>query len=130
MRDLSLDTRGIKLPSPPLIPKRTLHRRRSCRSFIPNQSSLSLLLCFAIKRTPHFQHSSFWLLHVIQSGMIAKCFPFVPSVFQFCFLTKSSSLKDQSNSRFRQKSRLMLSPKYHNQYSVYRHETHKFSLES
>jgi hypothetical protein len=126
MRDPGLDTRGIKLPSPPLIPKSTLHWRRSSGSFIPNQSSLSLLLCFVVKGTLQLQHSSFWLPHVIQSGMIRKHFPFIPFVFRFHFQTKSSSLKAQSNSRFRKKSCLVLSPKCHNHYSVYQHDTQIF----
>jgi hypothetical protein len=74
--------------------------------------------------------SSIRLPHAIRMGMIAKHSPFVPSVFRFCFPTEPSSLKAQHNSRFRQKSGPMLSPKCHNHYSVYRHETHKYSLGS
>jgi hypothetical protein len=72
--------------------------------------------------------SSIRLLHAIWTGMITKHSPFVPSVSWFRFWIKPSSLKAQSSSRFRRKSRLVLSPS-HNHCSVYRHKSHKYLLE-
>jgi hypothetical protein len=109
-----------------------LHRRRSSRSFVPIQSSLSLLLSFTVKKALQLQHFSLRLPHVIRSGMITKHSHSVQFVIlvrfsnQIFFHLWNLDLFLDSRQIFR----LVLSSNAHNHCSVYRHKTHKNSLES
>jgi hypothetical protein len=101
---------------------------------LPNLHSSSIQSFLADCRSPlrklHSSSSSIRFPLAIWTRMIAKHSTFVPSISRFHFWIEPSSLKAQSNSRFCQKSHLVLSPKCHNQCSIYWHKAHKYSLES
>jgi hypothetical protein len=128
----SLNTREIELPSPPSIPKSTLHQRRPSKPSCFSDPVIPCWWLFAVKKAPQLQHLSLQLPHVIWSGMIAKHPPFVQPVILIPF----------SNRTFFRLRRLNLFPDFlwifclvmssngHNHCSVYRHKTHEYSSEN
>jgi hypothetical protein len=128
-KDLSLNTREIKLQSPPSIPESILHRRRSSNLHtFPMQSFLAGGLSPSGKLSNSNIPHSYFCMQSNQEWSQNILFLF-NQLSWFCSRTESFFIFQNSICfpYFRQKFCFVLSSNGHNHYSVYRRETCKYS---